>query len=487
MKDPAEKSNSANMSNSIKPDNEPTGSEHGDLSAQKTTTENITKNITEKYCLNKQQADQLQKRFGVVIIACAILLGIGWIIDGSYHKRQFFLTYLTGWIWALSITLGSLFWVIIHHVTSAGWSVGLRRLYENVTRMIPVLALASIPILIGIGNIYYWVDDDSLQVGKRLWLSPIFWMIRLGIYFSIWWCYASFMFRSSVKMDHEANFVERTKLLRKLEWYAPSGLLLLALTTTFAAFDTIMSLNHHWFSTIFGVIFWADSIRASMSFMVLLVLILQYFGYLQKIITREHFHDLGKLMFGFTIFWAYVSFSQYFLYWYGNQPEETKFFIDRRYMVNPLDSESILIPSSWYSLSILLPIGYFVVPFLLLLRRSAKRNPRILGFTAFWILCFQFYHLFWEILPEAGKKSVEALPESGAEFNWVILPTIFLFISLFGYRITGCLHHASMICLHDPRLYESLHHEVDEFGDGLKPLPITGYAMATSNSEGGRV
>jgi len=253
-------------------------------------------------------------------------------------------------------------------------------------------------------------------------------------------------------MDATEDLEERKKILRKLEWYAPSGIALLALTATFAAFDLIMSLNYHWFSTIFGVIFWADCIRGSLVSCLLIVIAMHSAGYLKHTITREHFHDIGKLMFGFTVFWTYVSFDQYFLYWYGNIPEETKFYWDRRH-------------GSWYTLSILLPICYFAVPFLILLPRGNKRNPKIIGFTAAWVLFWQMTHLYWEIMPEGLKPGVHDHPTAGVSIHWMDLASIVMFGSVIVGSVVYGFRKDNLIPIRDIRLDESLHHEVDEFGD----------------------
>ncbi len=384
-------------------------------------------------------------------VAGLVLLG-GWIIDDSPGRRRFYYSYLWGYTWALSIALGALFWNLIHHVTAAGWSVGIRRIWENLTRAIPVLAVLFIPIAIGIGTIYKWSHVDDLKHGKQIWLSPAFFIGRFVLYFGVWIAYSMLMRKWSVQCDSTEDLEERKQLLHKMEWYAPSGLLLLALTSTFAIFDLMMSLNYHWFSTIFGVIFWADSIRGSLALCVLIVLALHALGHLRKTITREHFHDMGKLMFGFTVFWAYVAFAQYFLYWYGNIPEETKWYWDRR-------------KDSWYAMSIGLAIGYFAVPFLLLLPRWGKRKPLMIGFVAAWILFFHMYHFYWQIMPEGLKAHVHDRPESGVAVHWLDVVSIVTFAGVLLCCLVYGFKREALIPIRDVRLAESIHHAVDEFGD----------------------
>ena len=157
--------------------------------------------------------------------------------------------------------------------------------------------------------------------------------------------------------------------------FSAFGMLLLALTTTFAAFDWVMSLDPHWYSNIFGVYFWSGSILGSLAAVTLLALGARRFGGLSDVITVEHLHDLGKLLFGFTVFWAYIAFSQYFLIWYAAIPEETTWY-------------ALRMQGEWRLVSALLLLCHFVVPFVALLPRATKRSPLVLGLVALWLSGF---------------------------------------------------------------------------------------------------
>ena len=379
----------------------------------------------------------------------------GFVVE---DKKQFWFSYLLGFMWALAISLGALFWNMVHHLTAAGWSVVLRRNFENVARAIPVLFVLFLPLaFFGLDHLYSWTgmspeEAAALPAGKRTWLSKEFFVARVCGYFAVWIAYSLLMRKWSLQMDATESPEERKAILKKCEWYAPSGVALLGLTATFAAFDLVMSLNYAWFSTIFGVIFWADCIRASLASSVLILITLRSLGYLRNTLTSEHLHDMGKLMFGFTVFWTYVSFAQYFLYWYGNIPEETKFYNDRRV-------------GTWYPMSVMLVICYFVVPFIALMPRGNKRNPKVIGFVAGWVVFFQLYHLYWEIMPESLKANAHAVPASGVSLHWLNLVAV---VGFLGVVVSSLLYgwaNYPLIPVRDPRLHESLHHEVDEFGD----------------------
>lgn len=374
----------------------------------------------------------------------ALVLIVGWIDD----PRQFYHSYLFGYVFALDIALGALFWVLIHHVSDAGWSVGLRRTFENITLAIAPLAVLFLPILVGTftGQLYSWYDfihgpepehgthEQHIWHTKHIFYATPFFLLRLFVYFAVWMAFAFTMRKWSTQQDA----VGGAALTRKMQWWSPLGVLLLGLTSTFFAFDVVMSLQYSWFSTIFGVYFWAGGIRGSLSVGVLLVLGLRAAGYLRSTITMEHLHDSAKLMFGFTVFWTYIAFSQYFLIWYGNMPEETQFYLRRR-------------NGAWYEMSMLLPVLYFVVPFFLLLPRANKRNPITLAFAAAWILAMHAYDLYWQVLPVLHTDTIHP------HVLDVAAP-----VTLFGVVVACVLRgfqRNALIPIRDARLNETIGYE----------------------------
>jgi hypothetical protein len=394
----------------------------------------------------------LGPRAGAMVRPLAIALGILALvlILGVFADRdakQFAHSYLFGYTFALSISLGALFWVLIHHISGAGWSVGLRRVYENITRAIPVLAVLFVPILICIysGNLHDWYEFISQAEPheahaqhqwhvKHVYFAAPFLLIRLAIYFTVWILYSPLMRRLSERQDAEGG----AELTLKMRWWAPSGLLLLGLTSTFFAFDILMSLQYSWFSTIYGVYFWVGGIRGSMSLAVLIVLGLHARGLLRDTITTEHLHDVAKMMFGFTVFWAYIAFSQYFLIWYGNMPEETQYYLLRR-------------NGAWYEASILLPILNFGIPFFLLLPRANKRNPLTLGFAALWILLMHAFDLYWQILPVLHQDTIRF---HGLD---VVAPLFMLCVVLLA--VVRGLERVPLIPIRDAYLNETIGYE----------------------------
>lgn len=384
----------------------------------------------------------LRVKLAFAAAALAGLLVLGAVID----PRQFYHSYLYAYVFALDICLGALFWVLIHHVSDAGWSVGLRRVYETITLGLYPLGLLFLPVLLGLfsGQLHRWPEflsgprpEGSLgRVWdvKAVWFAPPFFLARQGLYFAVWMHYAWWMRRWSLQQDREGG----AALTRRMQWWAPSGLIALALTATFFAFDILMSLQYTWFSTIFGVYFWVGGIRGSLSTAVLVVLALRAGGWLTHTITREHLHDAAKLMFGFTIFWAYIGFSQYFLIWYGNVPEETQYYLLRR-------------NGGWYALSIALPILNFVIPFFLLLPRWSKRDYRMLGFVAGWILLMHAYDLYWQVMPVLHMDDVHP--------HWLDAATLAFHGCVLALAIVWGLQRSPLIPIRDARLNETIGYE----------------------------
>ena len=382
----------------------------------------------------------------LLFVAC--IAGLVMIVGAVLDQRQFYHSYLFGYVLALDVALGALFWVLIHHVADAGWSVGLRRIYENMSRAIVPLGVLFIPILVGIhtDKLHTWHafihkeaselqgHEVHLQHVKAVYFSTPFFLARLALYFGVWIAYSVAMRNWS----HRQDSIGGADLAKRMHWWAPSGVLLLALTSTFFAFDVLMSLQYTWFSTIFGVYFWVGGIRGSMSTCVLIVLALRGAGYLRNTITIEHLHDVAKLMFGFTIFWAYIAFAQYFLIWYGNMPEETQFYLLRR-------------NGAWYPLSILLPILYFVVPFFLLLPRAHKRSVRWLAVASAWILLMHAYDLYWQVIPVLHQDTVH--------FHWLdVAAPVCLFGVVLASAVWG-FQRLPLIPIRDARLNETIGYE----------------------------
>jgi hypothetical protein len=376
------------------------------------------------------------------LVICAILAVVGFggslllaraTENGMDHLLE---TYLVTFAFFLSISLGGLFFVLLEHCTRAGWSVVARRVAEAVAANVWVMAILVIPVVLGMDHLYHWTDaaavaHDPLLEAKVGFLNPTFFMIRLAIYFLIWGALATFLYRTSVAQDASGD----PALTLRMERVSAPGMVLFALSLNFAAFDLLMSLDPHWFSTIFGVYYFAASVVAFFAVMPKIIYGLQMRGILKNAITVEHYHDFGKLLFAFVVFWAYIAFSQYMLIWYANVPEETEWFLKRQ-------------TGEWTTVSLLLIFGHFVLPFLLLVSRFIKRRPLLLAITGGFVAAMCWVDMYWLVIPEFSPGV--------ARFG---LLDILCFLGMNGVwsaAVVWRLSRHSAIAEKDPRLEESL-------------------------------
>ncbi|MGE3106934.1 MAG: hypothetical protein AB7G11_06805 [Phycisphaerales bacterium] len=370
---------------------------------------------------------------------CAIVtLLVG--LSNEHNTKHALASYLVGFGTALAMALGSLGYVMIFQQTNAGWSAGLRRTYEATASQIWVCAILFLPIALFAGKLYGWMDPahvehDPILQHKQAFLNKGFWYGRAVFYFLLWTFLATRLYKWSREQDQTGD-KWLTARARRLS--AP-GLLLFALSTAFAAFDWFMSLDAHWFSTMFGVYYFAGSILTATSTCAVILAVFRLRGKLNGVITDEHFHDQGKLMVAFTIFWAYIAFFQYFLIWYGNLPEETLWFQVRS-------------QNGWENIGMLLVVGHFALPFLLLLWRGVKRSTRGLMLVGIWMILMQIADMFYVVRPAVGHDALN--------FNFFLdvlapLAPVCIFLGFVIRKVCS----APLVPINDPRLHESLIHK----------------------------
>ena len=425
---------------------------------------------------------------GLSIILFVIGAGItyaGWSMGGAEAHTHNMHSYLTSFMFYLSIALGGLFFVLLQHLVRAGWSVTVRRIAEGFMKNLLLMALLFIPILMNISNIWAWADNGShahkeapaaahqdkteeahlggnseehwgridkvtdeklahhlhhvLEHKREGFLNKKAFIIRACIYFAIWIVLAPVMFKRSTSQDEHGD-AQSTVISGKI---AAGAMPLFALTLTFAAFDWMMSLDYAWFSTIFGVIYFASGFIGIMASMIIAIFLLQKRGYLKGAVTVEHFHDMGKFMFAFIIFWAYVSFSQYILIRYPSIPEETVWFMHRWVSEDG--------GAGWSKWSLALVLLHFMLPFVLLMSRHVKRNRLTCTLMACWMLVASYIHFYWLIMPTL-KFPVTTVPQFGLNDILIVVGMGLFFIGGFLFN----LKNVNLIPVKDPRLDEAL-------------------------------
>jgi hypothetical protein len=373
----------------------------------------------------------LSVSLGVVAFVALALCGAGAAID----PKQLSFSWLFAFGFFFTLCAGCFFWTIVHYATDADWTVVVRRQLENIAVLVAVLAIFFIPILLLRQHLYEWMNvapgKEVALDSKRAYLNLSFFILRAAFFLGFFIIASQLLRRLSVRQDKDGNPLFTIRL-RKVAF---ASLPLFALCLTFGAFDWLMSLDYHWFSTMFGVYIFAGAAGSSMSLLVLVITALQRAGYLKNVVTLEHYHIMGKWIFAFCVFWAYIGFGQYMLIWYANMPEETHYFITRN-------------TESWWDLSMLLVVGRFFGPFAILLLRSIKKHPHQLCYMAAWILLMQMLDIYLVVLPALHGTGVHV-----SLWDFAALIAIGATLAFVYLRIVG---KTSLFPVRDPRLIESL-------------------------------
>lgn len=368
--------------------------------------------------------------------AFVALLGWAGLAAGfALDRKEFFPAYLVGFLFFLTIALGATFFVMVQHLTGSAWSVTVRRLMESLMRTLPVFIVLFIPLAFGIHDLYHWSHADAAQdpiLSQKLsYLNDQWFLIRNFGVLLILSSFASRLWAHTRRQDQSGSLAHT---FAAEKWSAP-GIIVLFLGGSVLAFDLIMSLDPHWFSTMFGVIFLTGGALALMATLIIASLSLRRSGFLTHTINEEHYHDLGKWLFALTVFWAYTSFSQYMLIWYGNLPEEIVWFQHR-------------LEGSWAIVSAVLLLGHFLIPFFSLMPRAMKRRRGVLGFFAGWLLVMHYMDLYWQVMP--------VFHPHGFSFSWISIAALAAVGGSMGLMFWHGFREKPLIPVGDPRLKQAL-------------------------------
>ena len=374
----------------------------------------------------------LQRRLLLAGTVGAAVSLAGLLVD----VRQFMQSYLMAYMMCLGVTLGCLALGMVHQLSGGAWGVVIRRPIGAATRTLPVMTVLFLPIALGMSQLYIWTNadlvarDEVLQ-HKQLYLNTPFFLVRAAIYFLVWNALAYFLNSLSLRQDQTAE----EQLARRMQMISGGGLLAYGFTITFASFDWMMSLEPHWFSTIYGVLIMGGQGLSALAFLIVVLVWLSRRAPLDRIVVPAHFHDLGNLMLAFVMLWAYFSFSQYLIIWSGNLPVEIAWYMHR-------------LQTGWRLVGITLIVAHFVAPFVVLLSRQVKRQPALLVKVAVFVLVVRLIDLFWLIAPE--------FHQDGIAVSWldVVLPLSLgsIWLGCFIWQLRG----RAILPVHDPEFDEAL-------------------------------
>lgn len=380
----------------------------------------------------------------MALIAGIVGLGlcvVGLVVD----PRRAFAAYLFAYVTVLTMILGALIQVMTSHVTAARWFTVLRRLTLCVTASLPVLAVLVLPVLLGVQDIYPWAHASSLPpelrklaTHRQAWLNVPFFVVRAIIYVIIFAACGEMLRRWAAKENHVSRGPDVVMVLRRQRRASAVGLIVVGLVLTLVAFDWLMPLDTQWYSTVYGVYVFAGGFVSALGLVASLAYVAaRSGGALSTSVSAEHFGALGKLMLTFVIFWGYIAFSQFLIIWIGDIPADSSWYVVRG-------------SGSWGTLGLTVVIGQFAIPFILLLSRSLKRQPRALAGIGAWLVLMHVLDVYWLVLP--------AFNPSGISVSWMDLSALLMVggfaTAAAARRVRG---HAA-VPINDPYLGQALNY-----------------------------
>ena len=376
---------------------------------------------------------------GKALILLCIAIGVAAFLAGlSVDAKRTWTAFLINHFYFLSLAMGGLFIAAVQWLTSAMWSAPVRRISESFVAYLPIAAVLTIVLYFGLDKVYLWTDTalmhrDLALIPKIHWLTSGFFTVRNVVFILIWILFAKILIGGSIVQDttRDAKITLRNRALSAV------FMVVFALTYTLASFDLMMSMDPYWYSTIFGVYCFAGLFYSSLALTCIVTLFLRERRLLDGIVSEDHLHDLGKFMFAFTIFWAYIGFAQFLLIWYANMPEETLYFIHRFH-------------NGWFYISCFLLFGKFMVPFFLLLPRDAKRDDRMLWIVGIFMLIAQWIDVMWMVQPEIFTE--------GPRLGWIEIGEFLGFLGLFGVAVSRFLAKHNIVAIGDPKLAQAVFH-----------------------------
>ena len=372
----------------------------------------------------------------IALIAAGVGL-IGCAVGAAVDRTRLLQSWLVAWVYCFGIPAGCLALLMLHHVTKGAWGVVIRRLLEAAALSLPLLALLGLPVLLGLRTLFPWADPewiahDAVVAGKTAYLNRPFFVGRYFLYFVIWTALAATLVHWSRRQDQSA----KPALALRMQALSGGGILVYVLTASFASFDWLMSLDPHWFSSIYGIWFVGAHNLAALAFVVPVATTLARSEPMRSVLLPSHLHDYGKLLLAFTMLWAYFSLSQFLIIWSGNLPEDIPWYLTRT-------------QGPWRAVGMLLVFAHFALPFLLLLSTDLKRDRRRLSAVAVLILIMRWVDIYWQAAPAMGVSSL----------HWLDLAAVLAVGGIWLAAYLSLLGRAPLLPVNEPFLAEALRHE----------------------------
>lgn len=343
-------------------------------------------------------------------------------------------------LWVFSIGFGALFLVALEHIVGSDWSVPFRRLSEIIAAVLFATPLIAIPLLLNLDEVFTWLnpvllESDKYVKNKAPYLNESFFIIRNIVVFLFMFLFYFLLVGRSLKQDNKTNLDVKKWSTKISAVFLP----IFAVLITVVSMDWLMSLEPKWFSTIFGVYYFAGSVLSALAVLTFISITLAENGYLSKYLTEDHYYNFGALMFAFTNFWAYIAFSQFMLIWYANIPDETMWYLDRGV-------------EGWMTISLGLIFIRFAIPYMALVTRPSKSNPFRLKIIAVWVFIAHYYDLYWVVMPEYTKKTALHSPV----YSWFEFSVPILVIGVLLVVFSLVAKNKNLMPIGDPKFKKGL-------------------------------
>jgi hypothetical protein len=379
------------------------------------------------------EIDSLQRN-AAIIGAIGIVASIFGAVS---NPEQFFRSYLVAFLFVLGPTTGCLALLMVHHLSGGAWGLGVRRLLEAAARNVPLLFVLFLPIIIGMPHLYTWANPDLVAKDpvlqyKHPYLNSTFFVGRAIFYFLVWGGLAFILTKWSREQDRHPTPPPEDMKFRMV---SGPGVLAYGITITFASFDWVMSIDPHWYSTVFGLLFMVGQGLSAIAFTSAVAFMVSRRAPMDHVLTPNKFHDYGKLMLAFVMLWAYLAFSQFLIIWSANLPEEVTYYVRR-------------VNTAWAAISLIVVIGHFALPYAMLLSRDLKRSGSRLAYLGIFVFLMRYVELYWITQPE--------LHQNGPSFHWLDLATAVGLLGLWLAAFCWNLKGQALVPVGDPYLEEAL-------------------------------
>lgn len=374
----------------------------------------------------------------------SVVLLIAAVVGTPEMREQVLRSWLLGYIFWGGIGIGSLGILILQYITGGAWGVVIRRIIEASSRTLPLLIVLFIPLALGAGSLYEWTHpapDDAILQHRAPYLNLTNWLLRAALYFGLWAVMMYLLNKWSKDLDETGDW----SIIEKATRFSGPTMVFFVLVVSFAAIDWVMTLDPHFFSTIWGFLFVAGWGLSSFSFTVAILASLSTRAPMDRVVGKRHFHDLGKLMLALTMVWAYFNFSQFLIIWSGNIPEETFWYLDR-------------MKGGWGVMGVVLIVLHFAFPYLVLLSRDIKRNAKWLSLLAIFILIMRLVDLYYLIGPAPRVKPHGAKYDLLAAISWTDFVAPLAVGGLWLWYFFGELQKHPLVPINDPFLENAIEH-----------------------------